>query len=213
MEKKFTGDLSLSMTICKPNDIKLHISSGEKLLGLDIGKKTIGLALSDASLKIASPVTILYRTNFTLDMANLLAFADEQNVGGVVLGWPANMDGSHGSRCDSIRDFAHALLKIRDIPIVFQDERLSTKAVELAMVATDMTRAKRAKRRDALAACWPRGRHGMALNLLCRRETAIEARIFYAVEADMTAALRRFGRVEAAPIRGLKHDVTFLVTR
>ena len=142
------------MTICKPNDIKLHISSGEKLLGLDIGKKTIGLALSDASLRIASPVRIVHRTKFTLDMANLLTFADEQNVGGLVLGWPVNMDGSLGSRCDSIRDFAHALLKIRDIPIFYQDERLSTKAVELAMVAADMTRARRAKRRDALAACW-----------------------------------------------------------
>ena len=65
------------MTICKPNDIKLHISSGEKLLGLDIGKKTIGLALSDTNLKIASPVTIIYRTKFTPDMASLLAFADE----------------------------------------------------------------------------------------------------------------------------------------
>ena len=142
------------MTICKPNDIKLHISSGEKLLGLDIGKKTIGLALSDTNLKIASPVTIIYRTKFTPDMASLLAFADEQNVGGFVLGWPVNMDGSRGSRCDSIRDFAHALLKIRDIPIVFQDERLSTKAVESVMLAADMTRAKRAERRDALAACW-----------------------------------------------------------
>ena len=66
---------------------------------------------------------------------------------------------------------------------------------------------------DALAACWPRCRNGMALNLLCRRETTIEASIFYAVEADMAAALCRFGRVEAAPTRGLKHDVTFLVTR
>ena len=142
------------MTICKPNDIKLHISPGEKLLGLDIGKKTIGLALSDPSLKIASPVKTLYRTKFTPDMANLLAFAGKNNVGGLVLGWPVNMDGSRGPRCDSIRDFAHALLKIRDIPIVFQDERLSTKAVESTMVAADMTRAKRAERRDALAACW-----------------------------------------------------------
>jgi putative Holliday junction resolvase len=154
LSKNFTDGLSLSMTICKPNDIKQHISSGEKLLGLDIGKKTIGLALSDDTLKIASPATILYRTKFTPDMVSLLAFADEQNVGGLVLGWPVNMDGSRGSRCDSIRDFAHALLKIRDIPIVFQDERLSTKAVESAMVTADMTRAKRAKRRDALAACW-----------------------------------------------------------
>ena len=142
------------MTICKPNDIKLHISSGEKLLGLDIGKKAIGLALSDATLKIASPVKILYRKKFTSDMAHLLEFADSQNVGGLVLGWPVNMDGSPGPRCDSVRDFAHALMKIRDIPIVFQDERLSTKAVETAMLAADMTRAKRAERRDALAACW-----------------------------------------------------------
>ena len=142
------------MTICKPNDIKQHISSGEKLLGLDIGKKTIGLALSDASLKIASPAKILYRKKFTLDMAHLLEFADSQSVGGLVLGWPVNMDGSPGPRCDSVRDFAHALMKIRDIPIVFQDERLSTQAVETAMLAADMTRAKRAERRDALAACW-----------------------------------------------------------
>ena len=142
------------MTICKPNDIKLHISSGKKLLGLDIGKKTIGLALSDASLKIASPVKILHRKKFTPDMAHLLEFADSQSVGGLVLGWPVNMDGSLGPRCDSVRDFAHALMKIRDIPIVFQDERLSTQAVETAMLAADMTRAKRAERRDALAACW-----------------------------------------------------------
>jgi len=142
------------MTICKPNDIKQHISASQKLLGLDIGKKTIGLALSDANLKIASPVNILYRTKFTADMKILLDFVDQQNVGGLVLGWPVNMDGSAGPRCDSVRDFAHALLKIRDIPILFQDERLSTSAVERAMVAADMTRAKRAERRDALAACW-----------------------------------------------------------
>jgi putative Holliday junction resolvase len=142
------------MTICKPNDIKQHISSNQKLLGLDIGKKTIGLALSDASLKIASPVKILYRTKFTPDAATLFQLIDQTRVGGLVLGWPVNMDGSTGPRCDSVRDFAHALMKMRDIPIVFQDERLSTKAVEDAMIAADMTRAKRAERRDALAACW-----------------------------------------------------------
>ena len=72
----------------------------------------------------------------------------------MVLGWPANMDGSVGPRCDSVRDFAHAMMRIRDIPVVFQDERLSTQAVESAMVEADMTRAKRAQRRDALAAVW-----------------------------------------------------------
>ena len=73
------------MTICKPNDIKLHISSGEKLLGLDIGKKTIGLALSDASLKIASPVKILISHKVHPDMAHLLAFADRKMLAGLCL--------------------------------------------------------------------------------------------------------------------------------
>ena len=152
--KNSIGDLSLSMTICKINDVNAMISTGQRLLGLDIGKKTIGLALSDAGLKIASPVKILYRTKFTPDVESLFKLIDDKSVGGLVLGWPVNMDGSTGPRCDSVRDFAHALLKIRDLPIVFQDERLSTKAVETAMIAADMTRAKRAERRDALAACW-----------------------------------------------------------
>ena len=130
------------------------ISCGQRLLGLDIGKKTIGLALSDRGLKIASPLKILYRTKFTLDATTLLKMIDAESIGGLVIGWPLNMDGSTGPRCDSVRDFAHALLRIRDIPIAFQDERLSTRAVESAMVAADITRAKRAGRRDALAACW-----------------------------------------------------------
>ena len=149
-----TGDLSLGMTICKTNDIILTISRGQRLLGLDVGKKTIGLALSDRGLKISSPLKILYRTKFTLDATNLLKIIDAESIGGLVLGWPLNMDGSNGRRCDSIRDFAHALLKFRDMPIALQDERMSTKAVERAMVAADLTRAKRASRRDALAACW-----------------------------------------------------------
>ena len=130
------------------------ISSGQRLLGLDIGKKTIGLALSDRGLKIASPLKTLHRTKFTLDANTLLKMIDAEAIGGLVLGWPVNMDGSNGPRCDSVRDFAHALLRYRDIPIAFQDERMSTRAVESAMVAADLTRAKRAARRDALAACW-----------------------------------------------------------
>ena len=142
------------MPICKLNDVKQSISDGQRLLGLDIGIKTIGLALSDAGLKIATPVKILYRTKFTPDVAELISLVDEQNVGGLVLGWPLNMDGSAGPRCDSTRDFAHALMRIRDIPVFLQDERLSTQAVESAMIAADMTRNKRAVRRDALAAGW-----------------------------------------------------------
>ncbi len=132
----------------------MTISNGQRLLGFDIGKKTIGLALSDRGLKIASPFKILYRTKFTPDIKVLLKIIDAESVGGLVVGWPVNMDGSVGPRCDSVRDFAHSFLKLREIPIAFQDERLSTRAVENAMLAADMTRAKRAQRRDALAACW-----------------------------------------------------------
>ena len=142
------------MTICKLNNVKDAISDGQRLLGLDIGKKTIGIALSDKSLAIASPVRILWRSKFTPDVEALFDFVDEQDVGAMVLGWPANMDGTAGPRCDSVRDFAHAMMRIRDIPGIFQDERLSTQAVESAMIEADMTRAKRAERRDALAAVW-----------------------------------------------------------
>ena len=152
--KTLTGDLSLDMAICKTNDIISMISSGQRLLGLDIGKKTIGLALSDRGLKIASPLKILYRTKFTLDATTLLNIIDAESIGGLVLGWPIYMDGNTGPRCDAVRDFAHTFLKFRDMPIAFQDERLSTRAVESAMVAADLTRAKRDARRDALAACW-----------------------------------------------------------
>ena len=152
--KTLTGDLSLDMAICKTNDIISMISRGQRLLGLDIGKKTIGLALSDRGLKIASPLKVLYRTKFTLDATTLLKIIDAESIGGLVLGWPINMDGNAGPRCDAVRDFAHTFLKFRDIPIAFQDERLSTRAVESAMLHANMTRAKRAKRRDALAACW-----------------------------------------------------------
>ena len=142
------------MPICKLNHVKDAISDGQRLLGLDIGKKTIGLALSDKSLAIASPVKILWRSKFTPDVNSIFDFTNTEEVGAMVLGWPVNMDGSEGPRCDSVRDFAHAMMRIRDIPVVFQDERLSTQAVESAMVEADMTRAKRAQRRDALAAVW-----------------------------------------------------------
>jgi putative holliday junction resolvase len=142
------------MPICKLNNVKDAISEGQRLLGLDIGRKTIGLALSDKSLTIASPVKILRRTKFTPDVHWLFAFVGEQDVGALVLGWPSNMDGSPGPRCDSVRDFAHALMRIQDLPVIFQDERLSTRAVESAMIEADMTRTKRAERRDALAAVW-----------------------------------------------------------
>jgi putative Holliday junction resolvase len=97
---------------------------------------------------------ILWRKKFTPDAQELIETIAENNIGGLVLGWPVNMDSSQGPSCDSVRDFAHAFLRLYDIAISFQDERLSTKAVEKEMIAADLTRQKRHLRRDALAATW-----------------------------------------------------------
>jgi putative Holliday junction resolvase len=142
------------MTICKIEDFMTQRNSIGKLFALDVGKKTIGIAVSDPAWKVASPVSILYRRKFTPDMEKLMQMASDHDIGGMVVGWPLNMDGSTGPRCDSVRDFIHAMMRIKDWPVLLQDERLSTVSVERAMVDADMTRQKRAERRDALAATW-----------------------------------------------------------
>lgn len=123
-------------------------------MGLDIGKKTIGLALGDPNHQIASPYRILWRQKFTPDAHNLIADIEEHNIGALVLGWPLNMDGKPGPSCDSVRDFAYAFLRLYDVPVCFHDERLSTKAVEATMLEADLSRGRRAEKRDALAASW-----------------------------------------------------------
>jgi len=142
------------MTVCNLYDISSALSGGKRMMGLDIGKKTIGLALGDPNHQIASPYRILWRQNFTPDAQNLIADIEDHNIGALVLGWPLNMDGTPGPRCDSVRDFAHAFLRLHEIPLCFHDERLSTKAVEATMLEADLSRARRAEKRDALAASW-----------------------------------------------------------
>ncbi|MBT5574276.1 Holliday junction resolvase RuvX [Alphaproteobacteria bacterium] len=142
------------MTICNIDDLIAQINQGERLVGLDVGKKTIGVALGDPSHKIASPHRIIWRQKFSTDMADLFAEMEMLNATGLIIGWPLLMNGDSGPACDSVRDFTHALLRIKDLPVVFQDERLSTQAVERSMIAADLTRKKRHLRRDALAASW-----------------------------------------------------------
>jgi putative Holliday junction resolvase len=126
-----------------------------RLMGLDLGSKTIGLALSDVSLMIASPLGTIKRTKFTHDVETLEALIDEHDVGGFILGLPLNMDGSEGPRCQSTRQFAINLLERRDIPLAFWDERLSTVAVERILIdEIDMTRKRRAKVIDKAAATY-----------------------------------------------------------
>ena len=114
------------------------------LLGLDLGTKTIGVAVSDPDRRLATIVETVRRTAFTADAARLLHLAGERSVVGWVLGLPTNMDGSEGPRAQSTRAFARNLGKITSLPIVMWDERLSTAAVERGLIAADMKRARRA---------------------------------------------------------------------
>ena len=125
-----------------------------RLMGLDLGTKTIGIATSDLTRQIATPVRTITRTRFTPDAAELLSIAARENVGVLVLGLPINMDGSEGPRAQATRAFARNLVKLTPLAIVFWDERLSTAAVERMLIEADTTRAKRDKVVDKLAAAW-----------------------------------------------------------
>ena len=143
------------MTIEEMNDLRKTVKRGERLLGLDLGSKTIGLAISDSGFMIASPLETIQRKKFTSDALALKAIIDERQIGGLVLGLPKNMDGSDGPRVQSTRQFAANLLERFDIPIAFWDERLSTMAVERVLVnEADMSRRKRSAVVDKMAASY-----------------------------------------------------------
>ena len=120
--------------------------------GLDLGEKTIGVAVSDRLLSVASPLSTIRRTKFTADAAALLKIAVERELAGFILGLPRNMDGSEGPRCQSTRAFARNLEKLTPLPITFWDERLSTVAAERALLEADTSRKRRAEVIDHVAA-------------------------------------------------------------
>jgi len=136
------------------DDIKNHMKIGQRLLGLDLGSKTIGVALSDTICNIATPMEIINRTKFTKDAARLVAIITEQNVGGLILGLPLNMDGSEGPRCQSTRQFVVNISEKIDIPIALCDERLSTVAVTRTLLEADTSRKRRKELVDKLAAAY-----------------------------------------------------------
>jgi len=142
------------MAIRNPADLKADLKPGQRLMGFDIGEKTLGLALSDTSLTIATPLETLRRGKFAADVVILQRFVEEHRVGGFVLGLPVNMDGSEGPRCQSVRAFAGNLLGKIDLPLAFWDERLSTAAVTRTMLDADLSRARRAELVDKLAAAY-----------------------------------------------------------
>jgi putative Holliday junction resolvase len=122
------------------------------LIGLDLGTKTIGVAVSDPDRRLATGVETVVRTAFKADAARLIVLAGQRSICGFVLGLPINMDGSEGPRAQSTRAFARNFARLTDLPIALWDERLSTSAVERELIANDVSRAKRAKVIDEHAA-------------------------------------------------------------
>jgi putative pre-16S rRNA nuclease len=131
-----------------------HLPPRGALIGLDLGSKTIGVASSDPERRLAAPVETIHRTTFTVDAKRLLALASERHAVGFVLGLPINMDGTEGPRAQSTRAFARNLAKLTALPIGLWDERLSTAAVERALIAADASRKKRAAVIDQHAATY-----------------------------------------------------------
>lgn len=142
------------MPLCNPSDLKSLLPRHARLMGLDLGTKTIGMALSDVRLTIATPFDTIRRTKFTKDAEALFAAMDKHEAAGLVIGLPVEMDGTEGSRCQSTRAFVRNLLGLRDLPIALWDERLSTAAVTRTLLEADASRARRAEVVDKMAAAY-----------------------------------------------------------
>lgn len=143
-----------AMPILPIAELSTALPRHARVMGLDLGTKTIGLALSDVLRSIATPFDTIRRTKFTKDVEALFAIMDKHEVGGLVLGLPVEMDGTEGSRCQSTRAFARNLLGLRDLPLALWDERLSTAAVTRTLLEADASRARRAEVVDKMAAAY-----------------------------------------------------------
>jgi putative Holliday junction resolvase len=141
------------MPVVMLNDAVLLPERGA-LIGLDLGTKTIGVAVSDPDRRVAAPVETITRKRFGADARRILDLAAERRATGFVLGLPINMDGSEGARAQSTRAFARNLANLTELPIALWDERLSTAAVERALIAADASRARRKAVIDAHAASY-----------------------------------------------------------
>jgi len=142
------------MLLGNPREFRQAVPLGRRVIGLDVGTKTIGLALSDTRLVIASPLETIRRRRFRDDVAELFGLIERHDVGGLVIGLPLSLAGTDSPRTQSVRQFARNLLAMRDMPVAFWDERLSTAAVTREMIAHDMTRKRRAAIVDRVAAAY-----------------------------------------------------------
>lgn len=135
-----------------PAAFRSKLGRNQRLIGVDVGTKTLGLALSDVERRIASGLETIRRTKFKADAARLLSLATQHGVGGLVLGLPLNMDGSVGPRAQATRAFQRNLALLTDLPMLFWDERLTTAEAERLLISDDASRRRRAEVIDKLAA-------------------------------------------------------------
>jgi putative Holliday junction resolvase len=143
------------MAVLDLTDLSAALPPYAPLAGLDLGEKTIGVAVSDVTRSVATPLETIRKAKFTEDANRLFALMESRGAAGLVIGLPVNMDGTEGPRCQSNRAFARNLLRLRELPIAFWDERMSTMAVNRMLVdELDMTRARRAQVVDKAAAAW-----------------------------------------------------------
>jgi putative Holliday junction resolvase len=142
------------MPVIPVEDLPAALAGGRTLAGLDLGDKTIGIAVSDRGLSLANPRPVIIRRKFTLDAQALLAQAAKDGVGAFVMGLPVNMDGSQGPRAQASRAFVRNIQSLTDLPFAFWDERLSTVAAERALIEMDVSRRKRDGRIDSAAAAF-----------------------------------------------------------
>jgi putative Holliday junction resolvase len=144
-----------AVTVMTLEELAASTPPGTPWLGLDLGEKTIGVAASDATRMIASPLVLIRKTKFTQDAEAVLKLMDGRRASALVIGLPLNMDGSEGPRAQSCRAFARNLQRLRAVPVAFQDERLSTSAVERFLIEDlDLNRKRRANVIDRTAAAW-----------------------------------------------------------
>ena len=142
------------MILDNPLELREAVRAGARLMGLDVGTKTIGLALSDTRQVIATPLETIRRRRFREDAARLFVLVDTHAVEGLVIGLPLTLAGADGPRTQSVRQFARNLVTLREVPVAFWDERLSTAAVTREMIAADLTRKRRGEIVDRVAAAY-----------------------------------------------------------
>jgi len=152
MAEKKANNSGRGVTLESIEDFSARLEPAARLVGIDAGTKTLGLALCDETRTIASPLTVLKRTKFTQDAAQLLAIAAEHRIAGFVLGLPTNLDGTAGPRVQATRAFAKNLNALTELPILLWDERLSTVAAERTLLEADTSRKRRAEVVDKVAA-------------------------------------------------------------